>query len=424
MISSLLMSDQLRLGSDGGSAKELARQVFQPSQPIRRQELLVGRVAPLERTLDALSTPGRSPFIYGVRGVGKTSLAQTASYLFNWSGVDPIYISCTPDTSWGGVVTRVARKLMKLPHYRTIRRELTEVKVGPAVAQLIHRIEKTDEYVNRLDSGDAVDLFNTLAPRNDEKMVVIIDELDMASPAFKADLAYFIKQVGDQESRLSFIFAGIAENASELLESHGSASRYIATIELQPLLLGELVEIVTHGFERLGISVPDRLARRIACLSDGFAHFTHLLCLKSAMRVIGQGKGQLDGETFALALGDAIEDSAVFLSDSYRQAVQKYQDKYEPVIWAAADHWELLRSTEHMYDSYLRICDDLRTTPQDRSSFSSLLYQLKQPAHGAILKSDRRSWYQFTQAMMRGYCRIIAASKKVDVGIEYMGSSR
>jgi hypothetical protein len=112
--------------------------------------------------------------------------------------------------------------------------------------------------------------------------------------------------------------------------------------------------------------------------------------------------------------------SAAFLKTAYEQAVKKYQDKYEPALWAAADHWELLRSTEHMYDSYQRICADLKIQPQDRSSFSSILFQLKQDAHGSILKSDRRSWYQFTQAMMRGYCRIVAHSKMVEVGLDYM----
>jgi uncharacterized protein len=414
------MSFQLQLGVDHSEDKKLAREIFQPSQPVRTQEYLVGRSHSLERTLDALSTPGRSPFIYGVRGVGKTSLAQTAGYLFNWSGSEPIYVACVPELSFGSVITMIARKLMRMPFFLTSKKTFTEVKVGPAVFQLLRRIEKTDEYVTRIEVADAVDLFNTLAPPVGQKTVVILDELDVANSALKSQLAHFIKQIGDQECRLSFIFAGIAENTSELLEGHASASRYIATIELQPLKLGELHKIVTTGFAKLKLSCPDRLAWRIACLSDGFAHFTHLLCLKLAIHAINEEQTDLTADLFAVALTDAIEDSAAFLRSAYDQAVQKYQDKYEPVLWAAADHWELLRSTEHMYDSYLRICKDFNVAPQGRTDFSSILFQLKQPSHATVLKSDRRSWYQFTQAMMRGYCRIIAQSKKIDVGVDYM----
>lgn len=413
------MGKLLHLGQES-TGKDLARQIFQPSQPIRTQELLVGREKSLERTLDALSTPGRSPFIYGVRGVGKTSLAQTAAYLFNWAGADPIYVSCTPDSGFGTVVTRIARKLMKLPHYRKLKSTLTEVRVGPAVAQLVHRVEKTDEYLTRLDVADAVDLLNALVPAGEERMVAVVDELDVANQGLKRELAYFIKQVGDQECRLRFIFAGIAKNTEELLEHHASASRYIATIELEPLKLGELHKVASSGFGKVGLKCPDRMAWRIAALSDGFAHFTHLLSLKLAIRTLDEGATDCTGDLFARSVEDAVEDSAAFLRTAYDHAVQKYQDKYEPVLWAAADHWELFRSTEHMYESYLNICGKLKVAPQDRSGFSTMLFALKQKNHGEVLRSDRRSWYQFSQAMMRGYCRIVAESKGVEIGLDYM----
>lgn len=414
------MSKQLKLGEIDLARKQAAREVFQPSQPIRTQELLIGRERPLARTLDALATPGRSPFIYGVRGVGKTSLAQTAAHLYNWSGAEPIYEACASGTAFANIVTRVARKLMRLPHFRTQKKAITEVKVGPAVAQLVHRIEKTDEYLTRLDVADAVDLFNALVSPKDEPIVVVLDEIDVAGDGLRQDLAYFIKQVGDQECRLRFIFAGIAETTEELLAHHASASRYLATIELQPLKLGELHQIATSGFAKLGLNCADRMAWRIASLSDGFAHFTHLLGLKLAVEAIDNREQSLSSELFAQSVRDAVEDSAAFLQTAYRQAVQKYQDKYEPVLWAAADHWELLRSTEHMYEAYLRICKDLNAAPQDRSAFSSILFQLKQESHACVLRSDRRSWYQFSQAMMRGYCRIVAESKGVAVGVDYM----
>ncbi|MEQ9151060.1 MAG: hypothetical protein RLO06_06170, partial [Parvibaculum sp.] len=78
------------------ATKNLAARIFRPSQPVKERELLYGRDRQVERTLESLDTPGRSVFMFGERGVGKTSLAQTSAYLFNSSDSDPILISCHP----------------------------------------------------------------------------------------------------------------------------------------------------------------------------------------------------------------------------------------------------------------------------------------------------------------------------------------
>jgi Cdc6-like AAA superfamily ATPase len=48
-----------------------------PSEPISSVQLLKGRTKTLQQIRQALLSPGRNIFIFGDRGVGKTSLAQT-----------------------------------------------------------------------------------------------------------------------------------------------------------------------------------------------------------------------------------------------------------------------------------------------------------------------------------------------------------
>jgi predicted AAA+ superfamily ATPase len=67
-----------------------------PSKPIQSMEYLEGRIAELERVDEILSFGGRSIFIVGDRGVGKTSLAQTAAILHTHSSYDFIYTACDP----------------------------------------------------------------------------------------------------------------------------------------------------------------------------------------------------------------------------------------------------------------------------------------------------------------------------------------
>jgi hypothetical protein len=59
---------------------ERARATFIPSSPVREAGRLYGRDEQLEEVQRALLSPGQSVFIFGDRGVGKTSLAQTAAY--------------------------------------------------------------------------------------------------------------------------------------------------------------------------------------------------------------------------------------------------------------------------------------------------------------------------------------------------------
>ena len=65
------------------SKKDLARELrkhFTPAQPINSIEHLIGRDKLLDDAQNALLSAGRHLFVFGDRGVGKTSLAQTAAF--------------------------------------------------------------------------------------------------------------------------------------------------------------------------------------------------------------------------------------------------------------------------------------------------------------------------------------------------------
>jgi len=139
--------------------------------------------------------------------------------------------------------------------------------------------------------------------------------------------------------------------------------------------------------------------------------------------------------------------------------VRKYQNKYEMILWALADHYLLERPYKEIYKSYLKICrtcfeaaglpfvvpteeDEVETEvaegaletedeeeiggPQvlTKGQFSQALQYLKRDSHGAIIERprDQRGWYRFTVPMMRGYCRIMAARQGVQIGLTYLDS--
>jgi uncharacterized protein len=73
--------------------QQVRQTIFVPSSPIRLRDQLRGREHVFERTQEALEIPGRSAFIYGERGVGKSSLALTAALQFNSSDAEPIRVA-------------------------------------------------------------------------------------------------------------------------------------------------------------------------------------------------------------------------------------------------------------------------------------------------------------------------------------------
>lgn len=429
--------NDFRLEPDPGEEEHLrekALELFLPSRPITMRTALRGRSRHLDRTLETLNTPGRSVFIFGERGVGKTSLAQTAAFLFNTSEVDPVILACHRRSKFPGIVTQIVRGLRAFAKEKPKGgRTSSEFKIELSSEQLplspilsiMRRVEEHgDETLRKLDPNLCVDLFNAACPAHlAGKVVVLLDEVDtIADDDTRSDLAYLVKQMGDRECAVKLILVGIGESVDALLREHESASRYMATIKLDRLSLDELRGIIVDGFGELAIEIDEPFTWRVAQISDGFAHFTHLIGLKLALRVLDYETQprKVGTDLFAQAVAEAVEDSEASLKNAYDKAVQKYKDVYEPVLWAAADHWELNRSIDQIYQSYVRICGDLRRAPEDkRPGFYNRMSNLRKEAHGPALISTRRSWYQFRLAMLRGYCRLVAESKGVVVGVDY-----
>ena len=72
---------------EAGDFGQRIHAVLFPSSPIQSHEFLFGRDGQLDRIRKALMAPGRQVFIYGERGVGKSSLAGAAAA--DWMPLSP-----------------------------------------------------------------------------------------------------------------------------------------------------------------------------------------------------------------------------------------------------------------------------------------------------------------------------------------------
>src|SRR3979490_2606956 len=83
---------------------EIMGRVLSPSRAIETPELLKGRDDQLQEIRRAWYQGGRQIFIYGYRGVGKTSLAQTAAHQHQSADAAPIRVICEKGTTFSRVM--------------------------------------------------------------------------------------------------------------------------------------------------------------------------------------------------------------------------------------------------------------------------------------------------------------------------------
>src|SRR5262245_814799 len=88
------------------------QEMLSPTTPIRDPQFLRGRDQLLEDIRRALVQPCRHVFIHGDRGVGKTSLAQTAALQQRPGRGAPILIGCDNASTFYRVASNLAQKLV------------------------------------------------------------------------------------------------------------------------------------------------------------------------------------------------------------------------------------------------------------------------------------------------------------------------
>ena len=89
-----------RIGSDRRNFRGRLDNLLHPSMHIELADQLKGRSKTLGQMLDAFETPGAHPFIWGPRGIGKTSIGHTACIVHDDTVELRAAVACGRDTSF------------------------------------------------------------------------------------------------------------------------------------------------------------------------------------------------------------------------------------------------------------------------------------------------------------------------------------
>jgi len=389
--------------------------VVSASHPVQSFQRLKGRERDLAEIEKALYAPGRHVFIFGDRGVGKSSLAATAAYVYQSPDATPLFVSGSVDDTFKTVIANIVYQALRRP--RTENKKSTRsagfewrgIKLGastevswPDIAAQIHSV------------GDAAELLKEIALIHSENPIVVIDEFDtIKAGEERGKFASLLKLMGDQSVHLKFIFTGIGQSLDELLGAHQSAHRQLLTHELPRLGWDGRREIVTAAVNEFGLSIDNDVNWRIAAVSDGYPYYVHLITehMLWAAFFDSDTVTEVGWDHFHEGLRNAVQSINAELRKPYEKAVLHREAEFEDLVWSTADAEDLTRSLGDMYASYKVITGKRGVLhPVDRDRYSSLLRKLKQPNYGGLLQQEtaRIGWYTYREKMLRGYVRMQA----------------
>lgn len=394
--------------------EELAR-VLSPAHPVRTLERLHGRVNELEAIERALFQPGRHIFIHGDRGVGKSSLGATAALQYQSSDASPIFVGGSCDDTFRSIIANIANQAMARSRLETIKRTASTGFEWRGIKFSSGLEVSTRDVVSQIENvSDAADLLREVAARHSEKPVVVIDEFDAINSIDERNkFASLLKQLGDQQIEIRFIFTGVGSSLDELLGAHQSAHRQLDCVSLGKLPWEGRREIVQQAMQSFGVDIVDELNWRIAMVSDGYPYYVHLITEKILWEVFADDDDieLVTSKHYMLGLNAAVRSVNAELRRPYEKAVLHREPEYEDVVWSTADTDDLLRSSASMRQSYEYVVSKRQGRELlDAKAYGECLRKLRTPAFGEILVplEKRRGWYGYRENMLRGFVRMQA----------------
>lgn len=288
---------------------------FSPHQPINERDLFVGRSDLITKVMDATFQAGKHVALFGDRGVGKSSLANSLKSTLQSMNPRTICIKrmCTVEHDFGMIWRHVFDEF--------------EVE-GKPVAETL---------------GDAPNPFDVYKIIRDispgRRIVIILDEFDrVKDEKTKLLMSDLIKSLSDNDDRTTVVIVGVAKNISGLFSDHGSLPRAMQQIPMPRMDNAELRQIVTSRLPSVGMEIDLATLEAIVSLSQGFPGFTHLISLNAARKAVNRKSVSITPADLDEALKVVVEEADQSVTEAYFKAVRSSRvvHQYREVLLACA----------------------------------------------------------------------------------------
>ena len=358
---------------------------FTPGKPVSNLDLLAGREKQISKVLEAVLSPGQHAAIYGERGVGKSSLANLIYDMVSATGKNvfiPVQINCSTMVSFNEIWREIFKQI--------------QLHTSSGEATLDEQVPDTP------NSEDIRHIFTQVG----SPTIVVMDEFDRVDDLVSVAMSDTIKTLSDRGTDTTLVLVGVADSVEQLIAEHQSVDRALLQIPMPRMSRDELIAIVTKGMTRLPeLSIEPGLDRRIAEISKGLPHFTHLLAKHAALSAIDEGRRMITQKDYESALKSATEDKSQSLGQAYLKATHSAKESiFEQVLLACAlatDERGIF-GAKHVRKHLAQIMKK----PIKMEAYIRHLDKFSRPERGPVLKKEgqkRKFQYSFVEPMMQPY---------------------
>lgn len=380
--------------------ESLANRVFLPSAPINEMKLFSGRMDQIRKLVDSIKSTGQHAIIYGERGVGKTSLVSVLGELLrvNRKIIAP-KVNCDSQDNFQTIWKKI---------FQEIKLELRIRKVGFTGTTEKDIVSIFDSHVGKgkIENEKIKTLLNFLG--KDTLLLIIIDEFDRLPNGKNTRLfADIIKTLSDYSTPATLIFVGVAEKVEELISEHQSCERALIQIQMPRMSKAELEQIVTTGLEELKMEIDGKVLSKLAGLSQGLPHYTHLIALHAARKAIDDGSLKIENKHFDEAIKSALQNAQQSIISAFHKATAspRRDNLYKQVLLACA-----LAKTDELGSfqaaDIKEPMSQIMKKPYEIPTFSRHLNDFCDLNKGPILKkfgTKRKFRFRFQNPLMQPY---------------------
>lgn len=386
-----------------------AYQLFTPGAPIQNKSFFAGRIDQIGRVVSSIPSPGIHPIIFGLRGVGKTSLANVIGDLL------PTYlaikITCDAADTFYSIWDKVLRQASISFKEQAFGFNQNEAEQTTSLASFLNDVKDPSP-------SDVASIFSTIKTQ----AIFVLDEFDrVTNEQAKEYLADLIKNVSDNLNQITIVIVGVGTSVSDLIEAHESVSRNLRQIELPPMEPDEIRDIISRGMGEIGITFDDWLMDEIVLLCDGFPHYAHLLGLAIARACDTDSVTHVSNHTFDRACASAVSDAIETLKEGFSQATSTAKPSNYPRIlvgcgYAHHDDRGVFRATDVVNAVADFFGDDL-SVPRVVPALSAFASRDRGPVLQTISVAGRNQ-YRFVDPMMRPFLKIKGRSMRPSDGVK------
>lgn len=363
-------------------------QAFTPGAPIDSKDLFAGRKRQREKLISTIFQKGEHAILYGERGVGKTSLANTLFDFLVIMGKYSYYrakVNCADHMSFEDI-------------WRSIFKQLVFTD-GDGASSTVD--EALPENPNSENIRETFQIFH-------DPSIIIIDELDKITDRLVLrKLADTVKTLSDNAIDATLILVGVGDSIEQLFGEHRSIERAIVQVPMKRMAKVELLEIIEKGLSKCdGMTIENAAKERIADYSQGLPFYTHLLARESALQAVRSDRTQIDMTDLKEAIEEAVNTQLETNLTEYNKAVSAPRGKnFKPVLLACA----LAPKNEQQWFYAKDVVKPVRlitSKPYDVPAFAKHLKAFCEKERGCILERrgpPRKVQYRFVRPLMDPY---------------------